>query len=133
MSPDIAGHKTLFFAIFLIFAAVLIQCSSALRPGLDKIPPRDTVWIQGESFQPNIIRVNEGARVIWTNRDGETHTVTEGLNRSEGEFESGDIRSGGAFTHTFYDAGVYYYYCRYHPDILRGVVIVGVEKRDDPF
>lgn len=132
MYPIPSGRTVLF--LFLLAAMILLpRCGAPLRPGLENLPAPGEVWIQEEAFQPNIIRVDEGTRVTWLNRDAEVHTITDGLNRSEGRFESGDISPGGSFTNTFYDPGVYYYHSRYHPGVTRGVVIVGVEKRDNPF
>jgi plastocyanin len=125
--------RTVLPVLLLAAGIFLARCGVPPRPGSETLPSPGEVWIQEEAFQPNIIRVDEGTRVTWLNRDGEVHTITDGLNRPEGRFESGDISPGGSFSHDFYEPGVYYYYSRYHPGVTRGVIIVGLEKRDNPF
>ncbi len=132
MFPIPYGRITL-PACILFSALLLIRCGVPPHPGTENPPAPGEVWIQEETFHPNILRVDEGARVTWLNRDVEVHTISDGLNRFEGAYESGDIPPGGAFSRIFHDPGVYYYYSRRHPGITRGVIIVGLEKRDNPF
>jgi plastocyanin len=64
-----------------------------------------------------IIGVNN--TVVWTNHDVIIHDVIA----NGGQFSSGDIAPGSAFSYTFTQAGSYSYHCSYH-SIMAGVVIV---------
>ncbi|MBI3023426.1 MAG: cupredoxin domain-containing protein [Thaumarchaeota archaeon] len=59
-----------------------------------------------------IIGVNN--TVTWTNDDSAMHTVTSTSAPSGASFDSGGIRSGATYTHTFTVPGTYEYHCRPH-------------------
>lgn len=72
-------------------------------------------------FEPSTITVVLGVNstVVWVNQDVLVHNV----NSNGGFFNSGDIAPNGQWWFTFTTAGVYPYYCSYHPSHT-GVVIV---------
>ena len=74
------------------------------------------------NFDPPVITVIIGSNntVTWTNQDTFTHTVTA----TDGSFNSGDVKAGATWTHTFSTPGNYSYYCIYHSAWMRGEVIV---------
>jgi plastocyanin len=74
------------------------------------------------NFDPPVITVIIGKNntVTWDNQDTFTHTVTA----IDGSFNSGDIKAGGSWTHTFSSAGNYSYYCIYHSAWMKGTVVV---------
>jgi plastocyanin len=74
------------------------------------------------NFDPPVITVIIGKNntVTWDNQDTFTHTVTA----IDGSFNSGDIKGGGSWTHTFSSAGNYSYYCIYHSAWMKGTVVV---------
>ncbi|MDG7011303.1 MAG: cupredoxin domain-containing protein [Nitrososphaerota archaeon] len=74
------------------------------------------------NFFPPAITVIIGTNntVTWKNQDTFTHTVTA----TDGSFNSGDIKPGASWTHTFSVAGTYSYYCIYHSAWMKGQVIV---------
>ena len=78
-----------------------------------------TVLIQNFSFKPAHITVKRGTRVTWINKDMTKHTATA----SNGAFDSGVLRPGQSYSHTFKTAGKWGYYCKIHPD-MRGSVTV---------
>lgn len=73
-------------------------------------PGTRTVAISDDSFSPRELEVSLGDTVAWSNQGSSVHTVTV----EAGEFDSGDLSAGSSFSHTFDEAGVYHYYCRYH-------------------
>lgn len=86
----------------------------------------DITMVQGagspsnpEFFRPASFQVRVGQTVTWVNRDANSHTVTS----NSGAFDSGDVPSGGSWTHTFTQAGAYDYHCSPHP-WMRGTVVV---------
>jgi plastocyanin len=64
-----------------------------------------------------VIGVNN--TVTWINNDNVPHTVTS----TSGEFDSGNLNSGAAFTYTFTKPGTYNYVCSYH-SWMKGTVTV---------
>ena len=76
--------------------------------------------IKGFAFQPDVLKVEVGAKVTWTNDDTVAHTVTADTN----SFASGDLQPGGSFSFTFTRPGTYAYHCSIHPS-MHGSVVVG--------
>lgn len=62
------------------------------------------------TFEPTDLSVPVGTTVTWTNEGVLAHTVTA----DDGSFDSGELRSGDTFRHTFEEAGSFPYYCAYH-------------------
>ena len=77
-------------------------------------------------FIPPEVTISSNGTVIWTNNDKIIHTVTSGKPREgpSGEFNSGIIKPGDKFNHTFIKTGTYDYYSNLHPYMI-GKVIVG--------
>jgi plastocyanin len=76
--------------------------------------------IQNFRFKPANITVKRGTKVRWINKDSTAHTATANNGRS---FDSGLLRKGQRYTHTFKSAGKKRYHCEPHPH-MRGTVVV---------
>jgi plastocyanin len=76
--------------------------------------------IKGFAFQPDVLKVEVGAKVTWTNDDTVAHTVTADTN----SFASGNLQPAGSFSFTFTRPGTYAYHCSIHPS-MHGSVVVG--------
>jgi len=75
-------------------------------------------------FQPGALEVRAGTRVIWTNQDDITHTVTSGAPGSpDGRFDVRLAGQGASGSATVSDPGVYRYFCTRHQS-MRGEVVV---------
>ena|SRR5687768_12692549 len=83
-------------------------------------PPTRTVVIQNFRFKPANITVKRGTKVRWINKDSTAHTATANNGRS---FDSGLLRKGQRYTHTFKSAGKKKYHCEIHP-LMKGSVVV---------
>jgi plastocyanin len=59
-----------------------------------------------------------GEEVVWINDGAAPHTVTGD------DFDSGVVRSGNGWTHTFEEAGTYEYWCTNHEGAMSGTIIV---------
>lgn len=77
-------------------------------------------------FDPASLPVKVGTTVVWTNQDAAAHTVTSGDPSAgpSGAFDSGLIKPGDTFKHTFTTAGTTSYFCTIHP-WMTGKIIVG--------
>jgi plastocyanin len=71
------------------------------------------------AFEPARIVIDVGTTVIWRNNDQVEHTVTA----RNGSFDSGTMRPGATWQHTFTRPGTYDFTCTPHP-FMTGVVIV---------
>jgi plastocyanin len=119
--------KRLLFLAALCLVAVLTfvsvagaQKASVVGTQIQKKQATRTVVIQGFSFNPAHITVKRGTRVTWINRDMTKHTATA----SNGAFDSGVLRPGQSYSHTFKTAGrTNKYHCEIHP-FMRGSVTV---------
>ena len=119
--------KRLLFLAALCLVAVLTfvsvagaQKASVVGTQIQKKQATRTVVIQGFSFNPAHITVKRGTRVTWINRDMTKHTATA----SNGAFDSGILRPGQSYSHTFKTAGrTNKYHCEIHP-FMRGSVTV---------
>jgi plastocyanin len=78
-----------------------------------------SVTIVDFAFQPHMVSVPAGSTVSWENSGAAPHTVTS----DTGAFDSGTIGSGGGFSETFNDPGMYTYHCSIHPN-MTGLVQV---------
>lgn len=81
----------------------------------------------GMQFSPNPITIHVGETVVWSNPSTEVHNVvddpTQVSNKSEVQlprgarpFNSGYIKPGQSYSHTFTVPGVYRYACNLHED-----------------
>lgn len=72
-------------------------------------------------FSPTVLHVQTGATVTWTNAEAVQHNVV-GVG---GEWGQGQpLDKGASFSATFAQAGIFPYFCSYHPGMV-GVVAVG--------
>ena len=70
-------------------------------------------------FGPARLEVSRGTRLIWTNTDGDPHTVTS----DKGVWASEALDTGDHFARVFKKAGTFPYHCSIHP-FMHGVIIV---------
>ncbi|AKC72539.1 hypothetical protein MB84_17845 [Pandoraea oxalativorans] len=89
------------------------EAAAATDPG--------AVHIDNFTFSPATLTVKAGARVTWTNRDDEPHTVTSSSNPRS--FASGALDTDGTFAFTFDKPGMYPYFCAIRPH-MTGVIVV---------
>ena len=74
-------------------------------------------------YDPEVVQVPAGTKVIWENHDTTIHTVTSGTPEQgpDGLFDSGMIAAGDSFEHTFSSPGKADYYCIVHPWMVGSV------------
>jgi hypothetical protein len=78
------------------------------------------VTITNFAFRPRTITVAPGTRVVWTNQDGEVHTVTQ----DRGAWSSPALDTGDKYSRVFTTAGTYAYHCSIHP-FMTATIVVG--------
>lgn len=72
-------------------------------------------------YSVNVLTVEAGTTVTWTNDDAILHTVTA----TDGVFDSGFFGEGESWSYTFDVPGEYEYYCVPHPWMRAKVVVEG--------
>lgn len=83
------------------------------------------VLVKGFRFQPARATVAAGGTVTWKQQDNTTHTITAGVpGRPLGTFDRRDFGRGDEFSFTFEKTGRFSYFCRRHPEGMRGSVDV---------
>jgi plastocyanin len=89
---------------------------------LDAAPVATTVVTAAKSykFDPQVIEVETGSEVTWTNEDDFPHNV----HLLTGGDDTLDLPIGESASFTFDDVGDFYYECSIHPQQMRGMVIV---------
>lgn len=78
------------------------------------------ISIDNMEFDPEVITIDRGTRVVWDNDDNVDHTVTS---TGYHYFASGILDPNDSYSHTFNTSGTYTYYCSLHPE-MRGTIIV---------
>ena len=104
----------LFIGALIIFTA----CAKSAAPTPTQAP--NEVWAVNREFRPSVITVPVGAKVIWTNKDSEQHTVTS----STGLFD-GTLPTLSSFSYIFTERGRFEYSCQTHSYTgMTGAIIV---------
>lgn len=79
-----------------------------------------TISISNFSFQPAVLAVKAGTKVIWINHDTTPHTVTSSDKRF---ISSGGLDTGDQYSVVFDKPGVYEYFCSLHPMTVGKVIV----------
>jgi plastocyanin len=109
-------------AVVVVSALVVVSAAGAQKHPAAQAQKHSTrtVVIKNFQFKPAKITIKRGMRVRWINRDSTAHTATANNGRS---FDSGRLRPGERYTHTFKSAGKKPYHCEIHPD-MKGRITV---------
>jgi plastocyanin len=110
--------KTAFLSITLITATFYVY--TTITPALARQGYFVRIGVTG--YSPSSLAISKGDFVTWSNEDPSGSppvTVTS----DTGAFDSGDIKPGGAFNHTFNTPGTYKYSDKHHPS-NKGKIIV---------
>jgi plastocyanin len=76
------------------------------------------VTIEGMKFEPAVVTVRSGDKVVWRNRDLVPHTATAAR-----KFDSGEIGAGKSWSWIAPAPGRYEYVCTYHPGMKGAIVL----------
>jgi plastocyanin len=119
----------LFAAMMTMAFLGLVGCSSSSSANGDtpfKVSgapvPTDRVDMpKSYRFSPAVIEVKAGSTVTWTNHDDFPHNVTllTGPDKT-----SKDVGIGHSVAMQFSQAETVYYHCSFHPQQMRGKIIV---------
>ena len=91
---------------------LVLVASGGIAQQVAALAPHEVV-IDDFAFGPTSLTVAPGTRVVWTNRDGEPHTVVSA--DKPALFKSGALDTDDAFSFEFDRPGTYRYFCSIHP------------------
>ena len=77
-----------------------------------------TVAIEGFKFNPPMLTLHRGDRIVWRNKDLVPHTAT-----SHGVFDSRSIAPGSSWTYVARMAGPLPYVCTFHPTMQASLTV----------
>lgn len=99
------------------FAATNDTGDTAASP---KGAPSYRIDIHNFAFAPNELTVPAGARIVWTNRDDEPHTIVS----AAGAFKpSQALDTDDSFATILDKPGTYAYFCGIHPMMVGKIVV----------
>jgi plastocyanin len=81
--------------------------------------PRGASILGDRAFNPDVIEVDAGTTLTWTNTDTEAHTSTS----NAAGWNSGTIPPNGRFSVVLQTPGTYPYRCTIHPGMVGSVVV----------
>jgi len=114
----VAGFLFVFWS-----ALIFISCSKSNGYGSSGNNGNNTqsnaVSIENMTYNPSSLTVSMGTTVTWTNNDNVDHTVTA----DNGSFDSGNIKAGAKYSHTFSTTGTFAYHCTLHANMKASVVV----------
>lgn len=111
---------TALLSLFAINAHAYSYGDEPAKPAVKASSP-NSVAISRMSFGDGPMTIKVGETVTWTNHDNMPHTVTSP--DENGPLNSGMMKNGATFSHTFAAAGTYYYYCEYHRGMRSKVIV----------
>jgi len=85
------------------------------------------IEIFNSQFNPSSIAIQSGTRVVWVNKDSETHSVDPGtfMNAADDFLASKNMDQNDTFGVTFTKTGTIKYYCSIHQtNVKQGTIIV---------
>ena len=89
-------------------------------PTTTPTPANVTVDIKNFAFNPPILNIKVGTKVVWTNNGSAPHNITS---NSGGILSSATLSTGQFFSFTFTKTGSFSYHCAIHP-MMKGIVVV---------
>ena len=90
------------FAVGVAIAVAAATGSAGAHNPPKTKPVTHRVTIDATSFKPAELTIRAGDSVVWMNRDVIPHTATQSGGKG---FDSGTLKSGDAWKHTFKTAG----------------------------
>ena len=100
----------------------LLLSSACIDDGADPIgdAPVERVEISNFEFTPVELTISVGTAVTWENTAGTSHTS----NSEDAIWGSGTLAQRDECSFLFEEAGTFPYFCTFHPDVMKGTIVV---------
>jgi plastocyanin len=109
--------RTFVLAALVVASLFAAGCGGAAESS-EPVATTEVQMVKSYRFDPNVIEIEAGDTVTWTNEDNFTHTV-----KVDGQ-EDHKVEQGESFSITFDTPGTYHYVCTLHSQDMDGEVIV---------
>jgi len=106
-------------AILALVAAIAVAAAGLAMAGGTRAATTHTVEIADFAFTPQVLTIQVGDTVTWTNLDQVEHTATS----TTGAFDSGLLGQNESYSITFSEPGTYDYLCTPHPSMTGQIVV----------
>jgi len=114
-SRSVAG-----FVLAVVAVLALAGCSASASANQAPVSTTSVAMPPSYRFDPVLIQVAAGATVRWHNGDNFTHSV-----KFDGDQGQGLVaKPGESVSRTFATAGTFAYVCAFHPQNMKGTVLV---------
>jgi len=114
-----------FLLVLFAMSIFLWQCGeNPLGAGMEN---EVEIEIFNAQFNPSSITIQTGTRVVWVNKDSETHSVDPGtfMNGTDDFLASKNMDQNDTLGITFTEIGTINYYCSIHQtNVKQGTIIV---------
>ncbi len=87
-------------------------------------PPTVQVAVADNTFSPEVLRIDPGVTVVWSNHGAVVHDIEKNSDNFVGQFGDDSLASGATYQYKFATPGVYQYVCNLHTGMV-GLVAVG--------
>lgn len=117
--------RAFFLTAALLLAALVLPAACSSRASAQSAPPAASaaapviIHMHDFMFDPDTVTIPAGGTVEWDNDDGARHTITA----TDKSFDSGDLKPGQKWSHTFATAGTFAYACTQHPEMTATVIV----------
>jgi plastocyanin len=109
-------------AATILGASLALACPAVADPGHGPL----RVEISGYAFKPQDLQIVQGDLVVWEWSGPDTnHSVTADDGTFDSDPDGNALHEVGArYAYTFDTPGTYTYYCRTHPTVMKGRIVV---------
>ena len=112
--------RRIIFGALVVAGLLLAGCSGDRAESNDADAPDATITIADFAYDaPASVSVGDMVEVV--NEDDVGHTWTN----ADGVFDSGTLAQGESFEFTFEEAGEFFFYCFFHPDMNGTIRVEG--------
>ena len=117
---DISESEFLNAIKFLIDSGVIVLDTAVVSEMMDAIIiiPNGNFDVSSSGFYlPLNLEIATNTKVVWVNEDSVPHNIQsqDEVGKVSDVFNSPPLNTGDRFEYTFDEAGVYNYYCSFHP------------------
>ncbi len=86
-------------------------------------PKTEYIKMDNFEFQPDNLMIREGDTVRWMNQESAEHRIY-----IPSILDTGILKKGEGFSHTFEREGIYKYVCKIHPSMRGRIIVEGVNS-----
>jgi len=98
----------------------MVHAATANAGASNAMASKNTIAIRNFMFQPAILAIAAGSKVVWINRDDEPHLVVS----AGGQFPASPaLDTDDSYATVFAKPGTYTYFCSIHPHMVGTIVV----------